>query len=428
MDNAVLRQIIADQKDELDSEASGLIISRREESLINLDSSLAQVVMGVRRSGKSTLCKNVLRKSGRRYAYINFDDERLAKAEADDLDRILENLYRVYGDFTILFIDEIQNINEWYLFVNRLLRQGLHLLITGSNSKLLSSELSTHLTGRNHPIEIFPFSFADYCELKGVRADSYSTKAVAFQKNAFDDFLKNGGFPEIVKGNEEPFSYISTLISNILENDIERRYKIRYKQAFENFAQHLLNNAPFEVNMKRLTADFGFRSVHTAENYFGYLQKAYLLLELHKYSSKSRIRITEGKAYAVDCAIMNNRKDAFSGDNLGWRLETVVYLELLKRYINRGFDIYYLKDRGAECDFVVCRGNEVVKCIQVSYDISDKKTLSRELKGLETAAAVTHCENLLLLTFDTTGQWQCSNGMNVDVRPVYEWALHPEED
>lgn len=110
---------------------------------------MAQVVIGVHRSGKSTLCFNVLHESRVKYAYVNFDDERLFQLKASELNDVLEVLYKLHGGFTHLFLDEIQNIKGWHLFVNRMLRQGMKIIITGSNAKLLSSELATHLTGRH---------------------------------------------------------------------------------------------------------------------------------------------------------------------------------------------------------------------------------------------------------------------------------------
>ena len=119
----------------------------------------AQVVIGVRRSGKSTLCYQALQSKGVKFAYADFDDERLVNLQADQLNDVLEILYKIYGDFKYLFLDEIQNVEGWHLFVNRMLRKKMHVIITGSNAKLLSSELATHLSGRNKEIPLFPFSF-----------------------------------------------------------------------------------------------------------------------------------------------------------------------------------------------------------------------------------------------------------------------------
>ena len=149
---------------------------------LQLDSNLAQVVIGVRRSGKSTLCQKVLIEKGVNFAYVNFDDERLRKAKTDDLDDVLQMLYEIYGDFTHLFLDEVQNVKDWPLFVNRLLRQKMRLIITGSNANLLSGELATHLTGRYHKIELFPFSFAEVCRMNNVNMHSGSVKAIGLRQ------------------------------------------------------------------------------------------------------------------------------------------------------------------------------------------------------------------------------------------------------
>ena len=143
MNLQLIEEALTEQKQEIQRYLQRTTCSRPEEALVNLDSEMAQVIIGVRRSGKSTLCRNVLRDSKKHYAYVNFDDERLALLSGDDLNEVLRLLYNIYGNFECLFIDEIQNIPEWYLFVNRLLRQGMHILITGSNAKLLSGELAT---------------------------------------------------------------------------------------------------------------------------------------------------------------------------------------------------------------------------------------------------------------------------------------------
>ncbi|MBD5175666.1 MAG: AAA family ATPase, partial [Bacteroidales bacterium] len=168
MDKRILETILADQAEELALKKKMRFCTRAEEDKIDLSSTQAQVVIGVRRSGKSTLCYNALTRSGVKFAYVNFDDERLVHLTSDDLNDVLEVLYKIHGNFEYLFIDEIQNIPEWYLFVNRLLRRQMHVIITGSNAKLLSGELATHLTGRHHSISLYPFSFTEYCEVKDV--------------------------------------------------------------------------------------------------------------------------------------------------------------------------------------------------------------------------------------------------------------------
>lgn len=424
MDKRILETILADQAEELKLKKNQHFCWRMEEDKIDLNSTQAQVVIGVRRSGKSTLCYNALTRKGVKFAYVNFDDERLIHLSADDLNDVLEVLYKLNGDFNYLFIDEIQNIPEWYLFVNRLLRKQMHVVITGSNAKLLSGELATHLTGRHHSIVLYPFSFAEYCDVKGVDTRSMTTRAIAERRDAFDLYMRQGGFPELQFISDDR-DYIDGLVNNILKRDIEQRFNIIHTSSFELMSHHLLNVAPTIIVDKSLQEAFGFKSQHTVKNYVSYLKQAYLLVGLHKYSPKSRQRLGGEKVYPIDVALMNRREDAFAGENLGWRLETIVYLELLRRYKSHGLDIYYFSDRSGECDFVVCDGRKAILAIQVSYDISSDKTRKRELSGLALAAKKTGCENLLLLT-DHIFEDVVYYGYKIAVRPVYDYVLSAE--
>lgn len=419
IDARTLEAILSDQKAELEARQQETLCHRLEESLVEINSPQAQVVIGVRRSGKSTMCYRALMQRGVHFAYVDFDDERLSGMKADQLNDVLEVLYKIYGDFQYLFLDEIQDIEGWHLFVNRLLRQKMHVIITGSNAKLLSGELATHLTGRNKEIALYPFSFQEFCEMKGVDTKSVATKATAFRRAAFDEYMQQGGFPELLI-IEDKRHYINTLVDNILKRDIEQRYKIVYKAAFEQMAHHLLNISPSIAATQELTDLFHFKSLHTTKNYIDYLKQAYLLIGVSKYATKSKLRIVQEKLYAVDVAMMNMRENAFSAENLGWRLETIVLIQMLRKSKLNGWDICYFKDRGSECDFLVCKGNQVQQCIQVSYDISAENTRKRELKGLKTAAQITGCKNLLLLT-DHEYEDTTFEGFAILIRPVHEW-------
>ena len=421
MDKALIETVIKEQYEEFSRKLEKELCDRAEENLVDLNSPLAQVVIGIRRSGKSTLCFNIIKKSGINFAYLNFDDERFFGMRSDDLNVILEILYKVYGDFNHLFIDEIQNVNEWYLFVNRLLRNGMHVLLTGSNAKLLSGELATHLTGRHLTTELFPFSFKEYCDYRKISTAHGTTKEKGFLQAAFDSYLNEGGFPELIDLKRKQ-SYVNTLLNSILTNDIERRYSIKYKAAFENIANHLLNNSPAKINYSDLQKEFGLKSEHTVENYVSFAKNAYLVLGLHKYSSKSKIRIRDEKAYAVDVSLMNRRENAFAGENLGWRLETLVYIELLRRYKPEECDVYYYEETAGEADFVICRGKSVIQIVQVCYDISNPKTLKREIKGLLLASSKTGCKNLLMITRNEE-RTLTADGMEIPVAAAYSWLV-----
>ena len=415
-----IEKVLLEQQDELEALEGEVLIHRPEEDLINRKSKLAQVVIGVRRSGKSTLCFNALRKAGVHYAYANFDDERLEELETKDLDNVLQTLYKIYGKFEYLFLDEIQNIDGWPLFVNRLLRQRIHIIITGSNAKLLSTELATHLTGRHHKIELFPFSFKDWCSIKDVEYTRLTTKNKGLLSKAYEEYFRQGGFPELISGEENLKEYISTLIDNIISQDIKKRYKIRNIDALKRLAHHILNETPTLIVKDTLQNIIGIKSERTLGNYLMYLNQTYLISTISKYSSRSRERARNEKSYAIDVAFMDKRENAFSGENLGWRLETIVYLELLRRKAGTENDIYYYQGRSAEADFVVCDGNKTLAVYQVSYDISNEKTRRREIKGCIAGAKATKCDNLFLIT-DHESEVIEEDGYTIQVIPIWEW-------
>ena len=423
IDKRFIELVLTEQKEEAELRLSECVISRDEENLVNLDSDLAQVVMGVRRCGKSTLCFNVLKKSGVKFGYVNFDDERLISGSVDDLNNILEILYKINGHFTHLFLDEAQNIEGWHLFVNRLLRKGMKILITGSNAKLLSHELSTHLTGRYDAIEVFPFSFKEFCEFNSIDRNLLTTSGIAVLRDSFDRYLKSGGFPEILKG-ASPKRYIDNLTGNILNRDIRQRYKLRYFSSFSRLSYHLLNVVPYIVSVANLSELVGIKSPQTIKNYIDYLTEAYLLLELKKFSFKSRLRLTDEKLYAIDVALMDNRRDAMSAENIGWRLETIIFLHLIRRSQVEDFDLFYYKkdSRSKECDFLKCKGNKVEAIYQVAYSISNPKTKKREINALLELAQSTGCEKLYLVT-DFEREILEIDTKIVKIIPAYEYLL-----
>lgn len=421
IDKRTLEVILTDQQEELEARCKDYLCHREEEKLIDLKSPQAQVVIGVRRSGKSTLCFQALESADVKYAYADFDDERLQGIDAGQLNELLEVLYKIYGDFEYLFLDEIQDVDGWHLFVNRMLRKKMHVVITGSNAKLLSSELATYLAGRAKEIHLYPFSFAEYCAMKGIDTERQSTKAEGIRRAAFDEYMRHGGFPELLSISDKR-AYVSALVDNILKRDIEQRYNISYKAAFEQLAQHLLNVSPTSIVTTDLADTFHIKSEHTVKNYLAYLRQAFILIGIRKYTAKSKVRVTQEKVYAVDVALMNQRADAFAGDNLGWRLKTVVLLHLMKRCKQNGWDLYYLKERSGECDFIVCSGKTVMQAIQVSYDTAAEKTRKREINGLWLANRQTQYENLLLLTDHEYGD-MVKDGHRITIRPVYDWSI-----
>ena len=421
LDLRIIETIVEEQLEELKTMAEQNFCTRREEVEINLSSKMAQAAIGVRRSGKSVLCYNALTKAKIQFAYVNFDDERFQGITSADLNNVLLVLNKVYGDFKYLFMDEPQDVDGWHLFVNRLLRKGMHIVITGSNAKLLSGELATHLNGRSMEIPLYPFSFKEYCEFHQIKVSSKTTSDKAARLALLDEYMKKGGFPELLT-EKNVGKYIDTLVSRIINIDIAKRNKIKYKATLESMIEHILNIVPTEIAYDELAHLFDIRSHHTAENYVSYAEKAYLISICKRWSTKSRVRVGSRKAYPIDVALMNNRKDAFVGDNLGFRLESIVYIELLRRTKPLNQNVFYLKEQSGEADFVVCEGNSVIEVIQVSYDIVSPTTRKREINGLIVGAKKTKCDKLTLITRHNQEQI-VENGYIINIVPAYDWLV-----
>ena len=418
--------ILSDQREELTNRHWKNIVTREEEKEINLNSPLAQVVIGVRRSGKSTLCSKVMLESGLPFGYINFDDDRLGKLTVDAFDTLLRALYQLNGDFNHLFLDEVQNIEGWELFVNRMLRQGMHMLITGSNANLLSGELATHLTGRYHQIELMPFSFQEYCSCKDVNTSSYTTKAIALRDKALNDYLFAGGFPELLLLSEaEQGDYVRSLVRTIVEKDIAKRYKLRYAQTLMDVANQVLDEFSQEHSFAIVQKKHNLKSPNTAKKYLQYLQNAYLVLAMPRFSLKSSERRSVHKYYAIDPAMIAKREEALMTESLGLRLENMIAVELKRRAAIDEQIYYFRKVREYEVDFVRVKGTQVQELIQVTYDFTQPRTklYNREVGNLVKASNILHCDNLTLVMMYGEPRDIVEGGKTIHCVLATDWLL-----
>ncbi|MDR0796086.1 MAG: ATP-binding protein [Tannerella sp.] len=418
-------QVVAEQREERNSLPETEWCNRTEEAKLDLDSPLAQIVIGVRRSGKSTLCHKALNDRNINYAYVNFDDERLYNLKSDELNDVLQALYSVYGDFKYLFLDEIQNVDGWHLFVNRLLRQGIRLLITGSNAKLLSSELSTFLTGRYVEIELFPFSFSEMLNYKKIKGKAKTTKEIAFRRQAYFDYLKQGGFPEIFQISEgQKRDYLRTLFQSIIYKDILRRFNVKYIKSLTDISHVLLNNISREISYTRIANTLNIRSVHTVQNYVSYLEQAYLFLSVPRFSYKSIARTGNRKVYAVDAAFLSFLPE-ITGSNEGYLLENIVFLELCRRRSKDHFDIYYYNNK-YEIDFVLAKNGNIRELIQVSLTLNNEKTRKREISALVKATEDLKCDSLKIITQEERDT-VVMNDKTIEIVSVIDWLCDEKE-
>lgn len=418
-----LERILKDQHEELLNTDYSQFIKRQEETEIDLNSRLAQIVIGVRRCGKSTICQKVLMQSKVNFAYVNFDDESLASLHSEELNDVLQVLYRIYGSFTHLFMDEIQNVPKWHLFVNRLLRQGIHIILTGSNANLLSGELATHLTGRYNEIRLYPFSFSEYCLARGILTDAQTTKSTGLLLNALDTYLQQGGFPEVMSISRQD-KYIASLLTAIISKDICHRYKVRYKKTLQQLANGILDRFCQEISYSDLQEIYQLNSIHTSKNYVSYLENAYLIRLIPRYSFKSIERQSMRKVYCIDNAFITNHDDALQTENLGWRLENIIAIELFRRLKNEMQQLYYLRqNKNYEVDFAIVERNKVKQLIQVTYDFNQPKTklYNREIGGLLKGAAATGCTDLILIMMSGEEEDIEVNGLTIHKVLAIRW-------
>lgn len=411
--------IILSQKNERDAlRGRGYLLRNGlDAARATLEDGLIKVITGPRRAGKSVFALQML--EGREFAYVNFDDERLAGIT--DFDELLGALVQVYGDRKTIFFDEIQNVRGWELFVSRLHRNRFSLILTGSNAHLLSRELATHLTGRYREFRIFPFSFSEYLRAKEYALDDTInlSERRGLLLNHLDAYLRNGGFPETVVGSIESRNYLTTLFESVLLKDVVRRYNVRYAALLLELGRYLIANHAREYTFSSVSKALGFRSIHTLENYLSYLEEAFLLFSVRRFSWKARERVqAPRKVYACDTGMVEAVGFRMGAD-MGRLLESLVAIELTRR----GKEFYSYKEPGGkEVDFVIRRGGVIDALIQVSHDLSDPKTRKREIGGLLKAAEELNCRTLSILTWDEEGE-ESRGEMIVRLVPAWKWLL-----
>lgn len=387
-----------------------------------LDSNLIKVVLGPRRAGKSVFSLMLLK--DRPFMYFNFDDEAVSSIGGIAPDELMQELHAAYGQVKTILFDEIQNLPHWELFANRLHRAGYNLVLTGSNAYLLSQELATHLTGRHMPIEILPFDFNEFLKAKKFTRDVEYASLPQQQGELLlltEEFLLHGGFPEVAISNCDSNGYLEVLFDALLFKDVVKRHKVRFSTQIANLGGHLLNNFASQYTVRKLLDMLNLRSVSTTEKYITYLEEAYLVFSLLRYSPKSVQRIkSPRKIYAVDNGFISAKAVQHSPDK-GKLMENLVFTELLKRGAKANRDLFYYKTRNdREVDFVMKKGVDVVELIQVCYDVTNKDVEKREIKALLEAEGELSGGALTMVTWNEKREIK-RDGKTIRFIPLLEW-------
>jgi uncharacterized protein len=284
----------------------------------------------------------------------------------------------------------------------------------------LSTELATHLTGRYKTIELFPFSFREFLLAKNVAKTAETTREKAIRKKTFDEYCRQGGFPEILQG-EDPVSYARDLFFSIINRDIIYRYKIQHIRAFKEMATYLVLETGKEISYNRLKNIFSLGSAHTVRNYVDHLEEAYIIATLEKFSFKKQESLRYRKTYVIDVAFFRSLSPA-GPVNKGFIYETIIFLELLRRQTSHGIELFYYKGN-REVDFVVKKDQELLNLIQVCHDLSEAKTLNREVNALLEASAALNCAHLTIIN-ENLDEERIVQGKTIRFVPIIDWLIN----
>lgn len=394
-----MKNIIFNQKSERDELMARAYQQRhtKYDVVELLSSPLIKLITGPRRAGKSVFALLMLK--GENFAYLNFDDSQLLDNWNEDL--VMSALDVIYPDYNYILLDEVQNLPGWDLWVSKLYRRGKNLVITGSNAKLLSSEMATSLTGRYLKIDMLPFSLDETMLWNDIDIHRHGEEQVGKAEVLTDDYMRNGGYPETIKARGITKNYLSTLFDSILLKDVAKRHKIRNTSDLYNLATYLLSNFCNPISSNELATELELSSVATTKKFCDYLAEPYLFYYLPRFNNKLKImKKAPRKVYVVDNGFVQSTAFNLS-ENMGRLLENQVFVELLRRGYEPGNTLFYYRSRNdKEIDFVTRRGTKVEQLIQVCYDMTSEKTRKRELDALVEASGEFHCNNLIVISYN----------------------------
>lgn len=413
----LLKQIILEQQEILHAQNKRYV--QRYIADEWLQTSEILIISGIRRCGKSVLMQQIRDRLVEKDFFFNFDDERLANFKLDDFQKLQECFVELFGEQHTYYFDEIQNIEGWERFVRRLYNAGNKIVITGSNARMLSRELGTHLTGRYLQVEIYPFSFQEYLAMNEIPVNAktlYTTTGRATMVKSFVKYMECGGFPKFLQDGS--VSYLTSLYESIIYRDILTRNGLTNEKEMLELMFYLASNATKRVTYSSLGKVVGIQHPDTIKNYLEYIQQTYLIFQLFRYDpSVKKQMMSPKKIYFVDNAII--KRIGFNAtENNGVFLENLVFIEMKRR----GWDVYYYADK-KECDFIVRKGLHISDAYQVTLKMDSPQTREREIAGVREAMQAYSLSKGYILTFEGKETINFDDGTIVEVVPVWEWIL-----
>lgn len=412
-----LKNVLISQREELlDFLSREKLVDRDVEGTAKklLSSPNVLAILGVRRSGKSVLS---WRLAGENALYVNFFDERLINFKSEDFERLLNAARELWGEPTTIVLDEVQEVEGWQKFVSRM-RLNKRIIVTGSSSKLLSGEMATYLTGRHVELTLFPFSFREFLRLRGINLGKnweHSDRKLAEIKRSLGEYLEIGGFPEVGKFGK---LYLNQIYRDLVERDVIMRHNVRHRDALRELSRYLVSNYSSEFTYSKLGSIVGLKDVHTVRDYVSYLEEAYLIFTLMRFSFKPKGQLlAPRKVYPIDTGIAR-ALSLKTHPERGKLMELAVFLEI-KRSLSYSFspgDVYYWRDDKGEVDFLVRQGGSLLP-IQVTFSLEDAH--EREIGNLVRVSKLLGSKKALVITWEDKGRKNL-NGVKVEILPLWE--------
>jgi predicted AAA+ superfamily ATPase len=410
METSLLQLVVNEQLENFTTKSKG--IPRDVNLSVYLETDQIVIISGIRRCGKSTLLAQIA-SNYTEFHYLTFDDERLIQFEVDDFQKLM-TVWHKRSASKVLFLDEVQNILQWERFIRRVHDQGYKIFLTGSNAQLLSSELSTHLTGRYLKIDLFPFSFIELLQSQNIEYSALTTQVHAKIMATFDQYLAEGGFPEWHKSKNA--ETLQNIYDDILYRDVVIRYKIQEIKSLRLISNFLMTNVSKVFSYESIAKMVQIKSTTTVKNYTLFLESVFLLFEVYKYDySLKKQFVSNKKIFSIDNGLRNQVAFKHSSDK-GRLLENMIFTELKRRRKN----VFYFKEKN-ECDFVLEQNNSVSEIIQVCFQLNGENE-SREYKGIVEAAKIFNLKKGLLITYDQEKDLVMEN-IEIQIIPAWKWLL-----
>jgi len=392
-------------------------------------------IIGPRRAGKTFACYYLIKKlnlEDSKYLFVNFEDDEIKRRNREEIVKCIQTHVEIYGEEPeFIFFDEVQNLADWQSFVYSLIEKKRYFIfLTGSSSKLLSREIATQLRGRSLNCVVFPFSFKEFLLSRAIQIKKiYSSIEEAKIKKFLDEYLRNGGFPQVVLNEIDGKTFAREYMDVVLYRDLVERFEIENVDAARYLLYSLVENFSKEFSVNKIYQGMKKKGMEVSNkvlySYLSYIQEVFFSFLVKKFHySYRKSELTIPKVYVNDLGIASNFSEYRFSENIGRLMENLVFLELKKLELENLIEgIFYWKDyQQHEVDFVVKEGLEIKQLIQVTYANGKDEIEKREIRALLKASDLLNCKNLFIITWDYEDEIKI-NDKTIKCLPLWKWLL-----